>query len=158
MISNYSFETEMKTHFDKAKNSILNFGFVIPTVFIYSDKGILIMSDFDFSDWYAARQIIRKLIACDKADMVVIASEAWKKNDSGIFPATSKSHQQLICIYGETEKQNMLIVQEFEFAKNKKIVFRNLGIDTNQHSGSLTGFFKPWGRNWSSLTTQGIIK
>ena len=143
MISNYSFETEMKTHFDKAKNSILNFGLLIPTVFIYSDKGILIMSDFDFADRYAARQIIRELIARDKADMVVIACEAMKKNNSGMFPATLKSHQQLVCIYGETEKQNMLIAQEFEFAKNKKIVFRNLKIGTDQCSGSLTGYFKP---------------
>jgi hypothetical protein len=140
MISNYFFETEMQTYFESAKNCILNLGALIPTVFIYSDKGLLMMSDFDFSDRPAARQIIRERIACDKADMVVITTEAWVRKDSSVI---SKDRQQAICGYGETADQNMLIVQIFQFDKNGKVVFGKLEIVKNQYSGALTGYFKP---------------
>jgi hypothetical protein len=139
MISNYSFETEMKTHFDKAKNSILNFGLLIPTVFIYSNKGTLIMSDFDLSDRSAARQIIKELITQTKADMVVTTTEAWIRNS---FSAISKDRRQVICVYGETTNRNMLIVQEFELDKSGKVVFGISNIGRNEYSGQLTGYFR----------------
>lgn len=138
-ISEYFFETEVKKHMDTAMDCISQMGMIEPTVFVYSAKWKFIMPDFDFSDRYIARQIIRAMITKTKAEMVVTITEAWIRNS---FSAISKDRRQVICVYGETANQNMLIVQEFEHDKSGKIVFGISNIVRNEYSGQLTGYFR----------------